>query len=100
MTTRYQDKHYEDVAEILQRYTQERRGLSRLLMAPEISAFLATARAITLDFADLFATDNPSNCLYCEGRHDAAHYTPPHVRGRSGFDRDRFLAACGLESEG
>ncbi len=39
-------------------------------------------------FADLFAADNPPACI--EGQ------CPSH----GGFNRERFLTACGLESEG
>ena len=62
MTTRYQKRHYEDVA---------------ALLAPHGGLECAVTDCWTTlcaGFADLFAADNPG-----------------------GFDRERFLAACGLE---
>ncbi len=72
MTTRYQKSQIEDVA--------------RILVREGSGSTFGPVRNIALDFADLFAADNPpawdSNKLV------------------GGFDRERFLAACGLESEG
>ena len=66
---RYQQEHYEDVANLLTRSTTDH-GTSRKSADGGVMAL----RRVMLDFADLFAADNPE------------------------FDRERFLAACGLES--
>ncbi len=63
MTTRYQKRHYEDVARLLRERSEH------IFDEPLVR------QVIEIDFADLFAADNPD------------------------FDRERFLAACGLESE-
>ena len=74
MASKYQKRHYEDVAKLVQstngcsiRYTAER-------------------------FADLFATDNPGACSLPDG-----HYGDCNSTRASGLDRERFLKACGLE---
>ena len=89
MTTRYQKRHYEDVA--------------RLLQGPPAT------QGIIHDFADLFAADNPDSyqCGYCgtdgatsvacPGRSLALGHSLVHHKG---FDRERFLEAYGLGSEG
>ncbi len=78
MTTRYQKRHYEDVAQLLKDHT----------------AFAEPAvQDVALAFADLFAADNPLTCSIPDG-----HKGECNVEG--GFDREQFLAACGLESEG
>ena len=94
MTTRYQKRHYEDVAHIL--------------LAWEVGAHLS--RGLVHAFADLFAADNPRRCVCCQAPDGAI---PPCIategRGVSftvdrehdftgGFNRDQFLTACGLES--
>lgn len=94
MTTRYQEKHYEDMIAILSGYTtdgpsnEERHG-SR------------TARRIARDFADLFAADNPRYCGHCgqlEGVTEICHAPDEeHIWDGIGFDRDKFLATCGLK---
>lgn len=85
--SRYTKQHYEDVAAILSRRLPQR------------------FTVIAEDFADLFATDNPDYCGYCgtpkdkiEGPNCVERDQP--LLGHSyvkGFDRDKFLTACGLE---
>ena len=97
--SKYTKQHYEDVARILRADRMEAR------IRPEDDA-LANVMA---DFADLFAADNPPNSAYCGycGTDGATSVACP---GRSlalghslvqhkGFDRARFLAACGLAPE-
>ncbi len=73
MTTRYQKSQIEDVAHIF-----AGRGM------PDV-----VRTQLTADFADLFAANNPRGCEHA--LHNVPCYEP--------FDRKRFLAACGLESE-
>ena len=93
MTTRYQKRHYEDVARILRPYAN--------------TAERGMFQTIGDNFADLFAADNPDSvyCAYCDttspddsclGQHPEEEPFTYHY----GFSRERFLAACGLESEG
>ncbi len=91
MTTRYQEKHYEDVA-----YIFATRGMPDIVRAQ-----------LTGDFADLFAADNPKCCIHCGYVKGATEICDPAggpLRDEHtfeyGFDRDQFLTACGLESEG
>ncbi len=110
MTTRYQSEHYEDVIRIMKPYMELRSEPDHFLVT-ERSAVTAGARAVVLDFADLFAADDPPSvyCGYCgttEGNPspilcperglDKVHSFVYH----KGFDREQFLAACGLEEEG
>ena len=71
MTTRYQKRHYEDVAGLL-RHTVTHHPAGN---STADGAVIAMTQ-VMVDFANLFAADNLL------------------------FDRARFLAACGLESEG
>jgi hypothetical protein len=92
MKTRYQEKHYEDVAGILNTH---RTSQTRWAWSNAASTVLAKA------FADLFAADNPPGCIHCNkspGVSSACRspYMRHHFEG--GFDREQFLAACGLES--
>ncbi len=91
--SRYSKQHYEDVAEIL----SEHGGY-------------VTARVVTDDivraFADLFAADNPPRCVNCgepatTTGGGSCHYVPQlgEHNFEGGFDRERFLAACGLTTE-
>ena len=87
MTTRYTEKHYEDVASILHEAKRIETDIGRLL----------PSEGYADEFADLFAADNPQRCT--------AHIACPYNRsdGRDndchiyGFNRARFLAACGIE---
>ncbi|KKL54077.1 hypothetical protein LCGC14_2269030 [marine sediment metagenome] len=74
MSSRYSKRHYEDVARILRADRMEAR------IRPEDD----TLANVTADFADLFAADNP-RCAFLD------------CQMHKGFDRARFLAACGLE---
>ena len=91
MTTRYQKTHYEDVARILRH--ERDAGLSGLG-----SNMGSTAIAcVMLEFSNLFAADNPPTCrihgIIGNERKDDC----PNDRG---FNREKFLTACGLESGG
>lgn len=86
MTTRYQEKYYEDVVQIL-------------------SALLADTTALDsfTKFADLFAADNPPTCIDCGASPSESGPFGSECAGHlfeGGFGRADFLAACGLESEG
>ncbi|KKL74974.1 hypothetical protein LCGC14_2059480 [marine sediment metagenome] len=87
MTTRYQSKHYEDVARIIAVEMDDHPG--RPNRTP-------TLRAVARQFADLFAADNPKRCTF-HGDHNIGYSEDCKI---TGFDREQFLAACGLESEG
>lgn len=79
---RYRQEHYEDVAGILSVFN------GTVLMEPR-----EIKEEIVYSFAYLFATDNPHKC-YVDGDHDG-ECDDGCMRG---FDRKRFLAACGLEA--
>ena len=81
MTTRYQKRHYEDVASIL------------------LAHVGYVSRDLVSDFADLFAVDNPQRFtahIACPYNHSDGRDNDCHIYG---FDREQFLAACGLEPE-
>ena len=79
MTTRYRDEHYEGVAKLLHGY----RPLTK-----------APVRVIAEAFAIRFAADNPPTCTQPNVNHSN------HIcLKEGGFDREQFLAACGLEEE-
>ena len=85
MTTRYQKKHYEDVAAIL-----------CIGAAADVKLAVSDVTGTLIrQFADLFAADNPGACSCPPGEEH-----PSKCNMRGGFDRERFLTACGLESEG
>ena len=88
---RYKQEHYEDVAELMRRANRvEPRATSPLNYEP-----------LVRDFADLFAADNPRRCF--ADKDHAGDCDDGCLTGEGpsneGFDRARFLAACGLESE-
>ena len=92
--SRYTKEHYEDVARIL----SQRR-------APDPGEGLGRIRNTALtdvanDFADLFAAD-PRYCIHCGDEASTTAVCPLHDEHlfEGGFDRARFLAACGLEAE-
>ena len=87
MTARYQEKHYEDVARILAVHDVRNRPTEQA-----DSGRHRPIMAIAVDFANLFAADNPG-CPTCFDRTCSRHEP-----ARVGFNRERFLAACGLES--
>ena len=96
MTTRYQTQHYEDVA----RFIADIRRLQYSTPGGATPAYMADW------FADLFAANNPASCIHC-GDDVGTAVGCTNANGRTydehlfegGFDRDRFLKACGLESE-
>ncbi len=96
MTTRYQKSQIEDVAETLRVHLQ---GTS-----PTMNPITLLEDMIR-DFADLFAADNPhgNSCKDCGVK--PPFYIPctdrvtHSVFQQQGFDREKFLSACGLESE-
>jgi hypothetical protein len=84
MTTRYQTEHYEDVARILRKYLG-------VLYGGKVAGA----------FADLFTADSPPVCRYCRNTPRSAWSLcvgPSAHEYGGGFDRGRFLAACGLEA--
>ena len=94
MTTRYQKSHYEDVAKLL-----------ALHIGPCVPRTVTNCpTTLAAEFVGLFAADNPPNsrCWTCGNTKEAAPiYTRPDGDHRfGGFDREQFLVACGLESEG
>ena len=99
MTTRYQKSQIEDVARILHDAWGEAidvGGMADRYMADTTVGNLAE------DFADLFAVDNPQRCLSCTSTPDQeSGYPCLHPAGHDwgGFNRAKFLSACGLESE-
>ncbi len=101
MTTRYQKSQIEDVARILHDAWGEAidvGGMADRYMTDTTVGNLAE------DFADLFAVDNPPSCGYCGSFNDVAdtRYArcPNGCEYERGFDRAKFLSACGLkESE-
>ncbi len=86
MTTRYQKSQIEDVA-----YIFAGRGMPDIVRVQ-----------LTGDFADLFTADNPTCCVNCGDIENTPVCTRPNEGHNfsGGFNRERFLAACGLESEG
>ena len=96
MTTRYQEKHYEDVARILSLRRAPKAG-------GKLGHILNVGLAgVAVGFADLFAADNgPPLCTYCgDAKGTTAICTKVEHNFKGGFDREQFLEACGLESEG
>jgi hypothetical protein len=96
MTTRYTQEHYEDVARIIASHV-------RPALNPSTPAPYIQPRCLVDDFADLFAADNPPVMGRCcdpvpPNEFVAAECTNYIVV--SGFNRDRFLSACGLDYEG
>ena len=100
MTTRYQSKHYEDVARLLNKQP-----------VASVGSLYQAVKRMGEDFADLFAADNPRICNICRAPKGETALCFGSVLGRAsnppgehnfqgGFDRTQFLAACGLESEG
>ena len=84
--SKYQEQHYEDVA----------RMLSDQMLDTKV-----TFNCLAQRFANLFTADNPTQCTHCgDERGTTSICTRPneghHFEG--GFDRERFLKACGLES--
>ena len=89
MTTRYQKRHYEDVARILSWHTTAA-GVD------EDKKRMAALGYLCAHFANLFAADNPRQC-YLHGIHGGSCNGAQCIM--VGFDPVTFLKACGLESE-
>jgi hypothetical protein len=92
MTTRYQKRHYEDIAKILNSWagTIEKDG----------KPYYFTHLHLCRDFAELFMNDNPPHCQNCGitdsgGAGRCAIRDIPHVYVRR-FDYERFMTACGV----
>jgi len=96
MTTRYQKEQHDEVARILKknRAVSIGDGLGGKQLLLHISNGGLTNAAI--DFADLFAADNPKRCTF-HGDHNVGYSEDCII---TGFDREQFLAACGLKKEG
>ncbi len=98
MTTRYTEEQIGDVARILR--AERDAGLAAL---GKNQGSDAVACAM-IDFADLFAADNPAYCINC-GAPAITDEVCASAGGRlydehlfeGGFDREKFLDACGLE---
>ena len=94
MTTRYQKRHYEDVASILTR------AVEIMSACPQASCGCKVETPeIVKDFANLFAADSPPTCIDCgsqRGESDPEGECLNHLFA-DGFDRGLFLAACGLD---
>ena len=86
----YQEKHYEDVARILSLRRAPKAG-------GKLGHILNVGLAgVAVGFADLFAADNPKRCTF-HGDHNVGYSEDCII---TGFDREQFLAACGLKKEG
>ena len=98
--SKYQEQHYKDVAHIIKDSWPE-------AMPEDVNEVILFS--LSNRFADLFAADNPNSvsCGYCgatEG--DDTVLCPERGLDRThsfvyhkGFDRERFLKACGLQAE-
>ena len=94
MTNRYNKRHYEDVARILG-FTIR---ISSNCDHPDCGCKVELP-AIAKDFANLFAADNPPTCNIDRcGAHPGDDTSAGHCF-EDGFNRARFLTACGLEEE-
>ena len=93
---RYAKRHYEDIARVLHhaRAHEPKFGTGH---------FTAISQAI-MDFAILFATDNPPTCNHCGQPRCEATEICSNTDGKlyeehlfeGGFDRTKFLQACGV----
>jgi hypothetical protein len=96
MTTRYQKRHYEDVAGLLR---ATRRKFSGTGSTGEASGALST---LAYSFSILFTADNPPTCTYCGAKESDPHALRDECASHvfmTSFDRERFLAACGLDQQ-
>ncbi len=89
--SRYSKQHYEDVATILRNEFKD--------WSPQ---YQRPIPYIAIAFANLFAADNPLRCAYCNSSQGADAFLRCTDGGEQhlfteGFNRDQFLAACGLE---
>ena len=90
--SKYTKEHYEDVAEIMARHRHPGEGNREAEGCWE---------ATCADFADLFAADNPQRCIICDQRKDTGSPCDDLSEHsfEGGFDRELFLAACGLTTK-
>jgi len=95
MTTRYQKSQIEDTARILKTMWECHCNSPHDPNGPECAG-CQTRDGMVSAFADLFAADNPKRCTF-HGDHNTGYSVDCEI---TGFDREQFLAACGLESEG
>ncbi|KKL28810.1 hypothetical protein LCGC14_2371400 [marine sediment metagenome] len=92
MTTGYRQSQIEDVARILSYHTTA----ARVDGERERMEWLAW---VAKSFVDLFAADNPPFCQTCKVEHSIFYAGEGLHDYKGGFDRERFLTACGLEEE-
>ena len=85
--SRYTEQHYEDVAKALKENRDWALRLDNVHARGVMASTIGT-------FADLFAADNPKRCTF-HGEHDTGYSEDCKI---TGFNREQFLAACGLES--
>jgi hypothetical protein len=99
MTTRYRESHYEDVARILANtFDDHSRSCPDFHEGEDVILDDLAERFVTL-----FAADNPESvyCGYCgDDKGTTSICTRPNEKHNfeGGFNRDKFLAACGIES--
>ena len=86
--SKYQEQHYEDVAAIIRSLVSVEEGPGVPYPISQVSSL-----SLVVQFADLFAADNPPSCSV--GSHDGPCTPACRI---DGFDRERFLKACGLGS--
>ena len=98
MSSHYSKQYYEDVARTLKEQATYYSGIVNDGQA--IVAGVVLGRTIE-SFADLFAADNlPSSRCWTCGSSKESGFTCTRPDGEhrfGGFDREQFLAACGLE---
>ena len=96
--SKYQKRHYEDVARLVKESWPE-------AVPEDVNEVILFSLANR--FADLLAADNPRVCRVCGSSGRGGRFcfgasgrvtrsTDPHIFS-DGFDRERFLKACGLE---
>ena len=88
--SRFTKEYHEEVARLLKLHlTREDQDIATRTPGGQAIACLA------LDFAGIFAADNPRLCAY-HGEHDTAYSEDCKI---TGFDREQFLTVCGLEGK-
>ena len=94
----YTKQQYEDVAGILKDQLSSAAPLNWVGHIAEVETN-ATVKRIAYRFADLFAADNPLRCTWCADVGTRFCDVPGQEHTfDSGFDREQFLADCGLRS--
>ena len=91
--SRFTKEHYEDVARLLNKQP-----------VASVGSLYQAVKRMGEDFAGLFAADNPKCCIHCgyvKGTTGICDSANGQLRDEHtfeyGFDREQFLAACGLE---